>query len=244
MLFLVGLSETTTIDAAIISSLVPVFVMILAAVILREPITKRKAFGVGLGMSGALLIVLTSQSGSGGSSSMFGITLTTIAGISYAIYLIINRSIVARYSPVTISKWMFLFAAILIMPFGLTHLISSPVVNTVAPTSVYLRLAFIIIGPTFLSYLLVPVSLKFIRPTTVSMYNYLQPLVSAGIAIGIGQDILTWQKPVAGILIFAGVYFVTSSKSKKDMAEEEKSNNGTQEIIENETTAERDNMKS
>ncbi len=220
LMFLLGLETTSTIDAAIISSLVPVFVMILAAFILHEPITGKKAMGVAIGMAGALLIVFSSRGSSQGSSSTTGIILSTVAGISYAVYLIINRTVVTRYSPVTISKWMFLFAAILMLPFGAKSLIQSPAMTTAAPLSVYLRLGFIILGPTFLSYLLVPISLKFIRPTTVSMYNYLQPLVASSIAIAIGQDILTWEKPIAVVLIFAGVYFVTASKSKADIESE------------------------
>lgn len=213
--FSIGLTSTTTIDAAIISSLTPIFVLIMAAFLLKEPITGKKAIGVLIGMAGALLIVF-SQGNNGGSSTFKGLALTTIAGISYALYLIINRSVVRKYSPMTISKWMFLFATILLIPFCFNNLIDSRLFTEPAPMSVYMQVAFTAIGASFLSYLLVPVSLKYIRPTTVSMYNYLQPLVASFIAISIGQDVLTWQKPVAGALIFLGVYFVTSSRAAGD----------------------------
>ena len=79
---------------------------------------------------------------------------------------------------------------------------------------------YLLVGATFITYLLIPIAQKEIRPTTIGMYNYLQPLVASFIAIMWGQDLFSWTKPLSALLIFSGVYFVTTSKSREDVEHE------------------------
>lgn len=220
--FIMGLSTTSPVDASIIGTTSPLLVMVIAAIFLKEPITLKKAGGVLLGLGGALFLIYSQLNANGGasSSSLLG-NLLCLAGSSlYAVYLVMTRNISSRYSSVTLMKWMFLFAALLILPFSWGDIVTSPAFVERAPTEQYLRLFYVLFCATYLTYMLLPMGLKRIRATTVGMYNYLQPFIASMVAIMAGQDHLTWEKPLAGVVIFAGVYLVTISKSREDVVRE------------------------
>lgn len=218
-LFIVGLNKTSPIDASMILTLNPVIVMIISAIILKEPISLKKTGGVVIGGIGALLIILNSKyiSADGTSSSLTGNLQILLSTASYATYLVITRPISQRYSAVTLMKWMFLFATFIALPLGFNDITEAKVFSDAYSIPPLMRLAFVLIGATFIAYFLIPMALKRIRPTTVSTYNYLQPLITCLVAITMGQDTLTWDKPVAALLIFSGVYLVTLSKSREDV---------------------------
>ena len=218
MLFLWGLSLTSPIDTSIIATIVPVLTMVLATLFLREPITWLKAGGVLLGCGGALLLILVSRHGTGGTSSVAGDVLCVISAVSYATYLTAFRNVIVKYSPVTTMKWMFLFTTLTLVPFTFRHVLDAPAFHReVCDFTELGAIFYVLFGATFLPYLLIPMSLKRIRPTTVSMYNYVQPIVASFIAVMIGQDTLSWQKVLSAVLVFTGVYLVTQSKSREDM---------------------------
>lgn len=223
-LFLFGLSQTSPIDASIISTSSPIFVMILAAIILNEPITRLKAFGVMLGATGAIALILSSIQVATGQSNLFGNLLCITSSFSYSIYLVIAKPITQRYSSVTMMKWMFLFAAIVISPFTYQNLLDTPAFHGAISFQNIASILYVLIGATFIPYLLIPMSLKRIRPTTMSMYNYIQPMGASTIAIIIGQDTFSIVKLIAAAFVFGGVYMVTQSKSREDIekAKEEK----------------------
>ncbi|MBP8759612.1 MAG: EamA family transporter [Parabacteroides sp.] len=223
-LFLFGLSQTSPIDASIISTASPIFVMVLAAIVLNEPITRLKAFGVMLGATGAIALILSSIQVATGQSNMFGNLLCITSSFSYSIYLVIAKPITQRYSSVTMMKWMFLFAAIVISPFTYQNLLETPAFHGTISFQNIASILYVLIGATFIPYLLIPMSLKRIRPTTMSMYNYIQPMGASTIAIIIGQDTFSIVKLIAAALVFGGVYMVTQSKSREDIekAKEEK----------------------
>lgn len=213
-----ALLYTSPVNISIIAAMTPVAVMLLAAIVLKEPVTLKKATGVFLGASGALLIILHSASGNNNqASNLTGNLLCIVNVITYAIYLVITRPVSQRYSPVTLMKWMFLFSALISIPLGIGTIPESRIFSYTASPNIILRLAYIVIMATGVTYFLVPMALKRIRPTTVSMYNNIQPIVASIIAIIIGQDVFSWDKPIAACLVFAGVYLVTQSKSKEEM---------------------------
>lgn len=218
--FIQGLGMTSPIDAGLIVTMNPMMVMLISALILKEPITTKKAGGVLVGACGALLIIWHSYAAgtSGGSgSSMTGNLLCFISVVCYATYLVISRPIAQRYSPVTLMKWMFLFSTILMTPFSLQYVAEAKLFSSETTLTALSSVFYVVFAATFLAYLLIPIALKRIRPTTISMYNYAQPLVAATLAILMGQDHLTWDKPVAAVLVFTGVYLVTQSKSRADV---------------------------
>lgn len=217
-----ALQYTSPVNISIIASMTPIVVLILAAMVLKEPITVKKAAGVLIGACGALLIILQSNAASADrAGSLIGNLLCIVNIVTYATYLVITRPVSQRYSPVTLMKWMFLFSALVSVPFGCRELAAAPAFAAHASASVLLRLAYITVFATGIAYLLVPMALKRIRPTTASMYNNLQPIVASAIAIIVGQDTFTWDKPAAACLVFAGVYLVTQSKSRADMEQKQ-----------------------
>lgn len=221
-LFIQGLSMTSPIDASVISTGTPIFVMILAAIFLHEPITKLKIGGVLLGATGAAWLVSQSmpQGDVPAVSSIPGNLCVLASCVVYAIYFVFSKPLSERYRAVTMMKWMFLFASIEVAPFTIPSIIE--------PNGVLLAgaefdaktlgaLAYVVGGATFLAYLLIPMAVRRIRPTTASMYNYVQPIVACVIAIIIAQDTFSWQKLLAAAAVFLGVYMVTKSKARRDM---------------------------
>lgn len=217
--FVVGLSYTTPIDASVVASLTPIITMILAAFIQKEPMTGKKVIGVFMGLTGALILILDGAgSTSGGSLSggrVMGDLFCLIAEVSFAIYYVAFKGLISRYTPVTLMKWMFLFATICCLPIGGSEVMSIPFAQL--DSTIYLDLFFVIFGATFLSYMLVSVGQKRLRPTIVSMYNYTQPIVASLLAIWWGMDSFDVMKGFAILLVFLGVYVVTTSKSRAQL---------------------------
>ena len=214
MLFLWGLSLTSPIDTSIIATIVPVLTMVLATLFLREPITWLKAGGVLLGCGGALLI-LVSRHGTGGTSSVAGDVLCVISAVSYATYLTAFRNVIVKYSPVTTMKWMFLFAAVAAVAIYYRPLARVDYA-ALAPRT-WAGIGYVVVCSTFLSYFMVPIGQRYLRPTVVSMYNYVQPLVAVLFTVAVGLDTFGFTKGVAALCVFAGVWLVTKSKSRAQL---------------------------
>ncbi len=213
MSFFVAISRITPLDCSILTALTPIFTMFIAAVAIKEPVTLKKAAGVALSFCGVVFLVLNSTASSGGATSttFLGFIMTITNGFVFALYLGIFRPLISKYSVVTFMKWMFLFSAIVALPFGAKEIITAEYGKM---GSGYLgELAFLIFFSTFVAYFLVPVGQKNIRPTLVSLYSYVQPIIATVASIYVGMDILSWQKVVAAIAVFGGVVLVNRSRS-------------------------------
>lgn len=220
-LFIVGLSRTSPVDAAIISTAVPIYVLLLAAIVLKEPITLKKAGGVFSGVIGGLLLIFSSTHLSQTKSSLDGDIMLIVSGMMYAIFLVISKPISQRYSAVTLMKWMFLFTTCSLLPFTYKYILNAPAFHrSMVDWEEMAAIFFVLFGATFLPYLLIPMAQKRIRPTTISMYNYLQTIIAAFLAIAVGQDTFSFYKVIAAIFVFVGVYLVTQSKSREDVERE------------------------
>jgi drug/metabolite transporter (DMT)-like permease len=220
--FISGLQLTSATNASIVVTIMPILAMIISFFILKEPITFKKAGGVIIGLIGVLSMIFTSEMASSGhQASIIGDFLCIFSCLSYAFFLVLMRGISKRYTPVTLMKWMFLFSSVLFFPFGFKEFVYAPIF-TQGSSVAWSSYLYLLIGATFITYLLIPVAQKQIRPTTIGMYNYLQPLVASFIAIMWGHDVFSWTKPLSAILIFTGVYFVTTSKSREDVEREQK----------------------
>ncbi|MDR1226654.1 MAG: DMT family transporter [Prevotellaceae bacterium] len=229
--FLFGLAYTSSVDALIVTTITPVLVMCLAAIFLKEPITGIKILGVIMGAVGALIIILHTfindalacesiscafdlmkRHGDEPKGTVFGALLCFCSSLSYAIYLAISKPLAAHYSSSTIMCWMFLFAALGITPIGIWH-VTGIQWSSLAP-HVIPSVGYILFFATFITYLCIGFSMRYLRPTTLSMYNYMQPLVASIAAILAMQDKFEWYKVFAAILIFGGVYVVTKSRAR------------------------------
>ncbi len=218
--FLAATTMTTSIDLSVLGTLPPIFTMIFAAVFLKEPITFKKAGGVVLSLAGVLMLIFNSVTAHNGigQTRPLGIILMLMNGVSFGAYLGIFRPLISRYSVVTFMKWMFLFSLLISLPFSAKGFFSTDFA-AITP-SVVREIAFLVIFATFVSYFLIPVGQKRIRPTVISLYTYLQPMIATVFSIIIGMDSLTWQKVAAILLVFAGVGFVNRSKAAPQDAEQ------------------------
>ena len=211
--YVLGLSMTSPINASILTTSSPILTMIIAALYLREPITGKKLMGIFIGATGALILIL---GGSGASLNQLGHSwgdlICVMAQLSFACYLVFFKGLITRYSSITLMKWMFTYSSICMLPFSYKDFIQSDW------ASLDWKLAgcifIVVFCGTFISYLLVPFSQKILRPTVVSMYNYVQPIVASSVAILWGLDHFNLMKLFAVLLVFIGVFFVTQSKAK------------------------------
>jgi drug/metabolite transporter (DMT)-like permease len=223
-LFMEGLNLTSPVDASIIATAGPIYVMLLAALILKEPVTGQKAFGVLLGVVGAVTLILSSSGGGKLDGGMSGNMRIVFSNLLYSIYMVLSRPLSQRYTAITIMKWMFLFSAVMLIPFTYRSALEAPAFHREALDWAELgAIAYVLLLGTFVPYLLIPMSLKRLRPTTVSMYNYIQPIVASIIAITLGQGSFGIGKLLSTALVFAGVYLVTQSKSREDVEREKQS---------------------
>ena len=140
-----------------------------------------------------------------------GIVLLLINSVSFAMYLGVFRPLISKYNVVHFMKWMFLFALLMSLPFSARGLFSPD--YAAIPSNVRWEIAYLIFFATFVAYFLIPFGQKRLRPTLVSMYTYLQPIIAAIISIWLGMDVLTWQKLLATVLIVGGVILVSRSRA-------------------------------
>ena len=211
--FLFAISMATSIDTAVLGSLTPIYTMLFALVFLHEPITAKKAGGVALSLGGALLLIFNSIHAPGAvdHTRPLGVVFLLINALSFAAYLGAFRPLISRYSVVTLMKWMFLFAMLLALPFSLPGLIRLDW-SALTP-AVGWEIAYVVFFATFVAYFLIPVAQKRIRPTLVSLYSYLQPIIAALVSVVIGMDRFTWQKALATVLVFTGLVLVSRSRA-------------------------------
>lgn len=210
--FIIGVSFTSPSEASLVTTTMPMWVMILAWLILHEPISLKKAGGILLGAAGALILILGSASSGGDASNpALGDFIVLMAQLSYSLYLTFYRNFIKKYSLVTIMKWMFLSASVVSLP------ITSPIIlNTawmrISPLE-WAGIAAVVIGATYLAYICIMIGQKNLRPTIVGMYNYIQPIVATSVGIYLGIDRFTFAKAVAVVLIFSGVWLVSISRA-------------------------------
>ena len=213
--FPIGLRITSPANASIVTTSMPIFAMILSFIILHEPITLKKAGGVAIGCSGAVILILTSVAASDSRvGDMRGDILVLCAQFSYALFLSLFSKLVRRYSVFTVNKWMFLWATILIWPFSATHVASIPWQSITLTT--WLETGYVVLFGTFIGYILIVNAQQVLRPTVVSIYNYVQPLVSVTVSVLTGIGVFKPAQGLAVLLVFTGVWLVTKSKSRRE----------------------------
>lgn len=210
--FIIGVSYTSPGEASLVTTTMPMWVMLLAWIFLKEPITLKKAGGIVLGAAGALILVLGGSGViSGGDNPALGDFIVLMAQLSYALYLTIYRNFIKKYSLVTLMKWMFLSASIVGLPSTIGYIKATDWAAVSIPE--WLGIGYVVFFATYIAYICIMIGQKNLRPTIVGMYNYVQPIVATIVGITLGMDHFTLPKVIAVALIFSGVYLVTISKA-------------------------------
>ena len=209
--FLKAITMCTAVDASILSLLSPVMAMIVAAIVLKDRITFGGVIGLAISFAGVLFIVLHSVSNGSGadSTTLSGVLFMLCNTLGFACYVGIFKPLIQKYSVVTFMKWMFLFSSLYALPFGIKDLAAVPYAQLSG--SVIWQILFVVVFSTFVSYFLIPVGQKRLKPMIVCMYSYVQPVVAMAISLSAGLDVMTWSKAIATICVFLGVGVVNFS---------------------------------
>ena len=215
--FFKGLSLTSPISASVIMVTTPIIVLLLSAIIIRERMQIRKVVGILLGLFGTAFLILYGKSIGNGENATLGNLLVFINAVSYGFYLILVKKLMEKYNAFTFVKWIYLFGFLMVLPFGWTECAAAN--WSTMPGAIWIKIAFVVLFSTFLTYLLNLLSMKTLSPSIVAVFIYLQPVFATIFAIGLGKDQLSWEKALAALLIFGGVYLVTQ-KPKKVVATE------------------------
>lgn len=212
-LFLKGLHLTSPIDAAIMMITTPILVLIIASILIKERITLIKFSGIVIAFAGAAYLVFQNMNGSNKESSVLGDVYVFINALSWGTFLVLVKPLMKKYHTITILKWTFLFGFFLVLPLGISDAMDFDWQGL--SREVVLFAGFVIVFTTFVAYLLNTIALKELSPSIAGAYIYLQPLLTALIAIFIFQnDDLTWGKAASALMIFIGVYLVSIEKKR------------------------------
>ncbi len=209
-LFLAGLNLTTPVNSSIILSTNPIFAFVFAALILGERITFMKGIGLAIGLTGVIMLILQNGVPSVESSTFLGDLFSLVNTISWAFYTVVIKKMLEKYHPVTVMKWTFLFGVLTNVPLGYGQW--STMDWKSIPLTAWLEIGFVVVGATYLGYLLITFGLRLLSPTVVSTYTYLQPLIAAYLATLMGQDHINAVMVASAFLIFAGVFVVSFQK--------------------------------
>ena len=210
--FSVGLGFISPVTMSLLTSLTPIIVLLLSAFFLKDSLSVKKAIGVICGISGAAIVILQNRITGTSPNSAPGILIVLAGVLSQGSYFIVIRKVVNKYSPVTLMKWMFLMATVILAPFCVSDLAKQRLFSSEVTLLPILQLGFALFFACCLAVFLLPVALKRIKPTTASVYGNLQPLAASAAAIIIGQDVFSWDKPLALFLVILGVLLVTQKK--------------------------------
>jgi drug/metabolite transporter (DMT)-like permease len=205
--FFKGLSYTSPIMGAVLMVTTPMIVLVLSAILIKERMENRKIIGILLGLAGTITLILYGKSMINAPNATLGNILVFVNAVSYGFYLIIVKKLMDKYKALSFVKWIYFFGFLMVIPFGWNEF--QAVEWATVPSSAYLKIGFVVVFSTFLTYLLNLLSMKELKPTTVAVFIYLQPLFASIFAIGLGKDELSWVKIGSALLIFVGVYLVT-----------------------------------
>lgn len=208
--FFKGLSYTSPISASVIMLTAPILVLILSTILLKERIELKKIIGIIIGLIGTSILILYGKSVGNATNANWGNFLVFVNASSYAIYLILVKKIASKYSPLTFIKWIYTFGLLFVLPFGLEEFTA---VNwNEIPTIIFFEIGYLVVFTTFFAYLINLSAIRYLKPTTLSVFIYLQPVFASIFAISLQKDELNMIKLISAFLIFVGVYLVTQKK--------------------------------
>jgi len=211
--FFKGLSMTTPISGAVMMVTTPILVLTFSSIFLGEKATIKKIAGIIIGLIGAIVLIAYGKKLGNGNSELLGNLLVFVNAASFALYLILVKNLTSKYHPLTFAKWLYLFGLIMVLPFGFEQV--NQVDFASLSKTIYIKIGFIVIFTTFITYFFNLLAIKKLKPTTVSIFIYLQPVIATIYALLVKSDHLNNVKIIATLLIFVGVYLVTSKSNTK-----------------------------
>lgn len=215
--YLIGLSKTTPVSSSIFVSLEPIWVFIIAVLFYKEKVTWMKVLGIGLGLAGAILCIATQPSDDLASNAPLGNLMCLVSSLVYAVYLVFSNRLLKGVGNMTLLKFTFLGGAVMALIVNSFFGFEAPVLNMSLFSTPMLVLLFVLIFPTTVSYLLLPVGLKYLNTTLVAIYGYLVLIVATVTSFILGQDRFSWTQLGAIVLICGSVYLVEVAEGKSSV---------------------------
>ena len=212
--FFKGLEYSTPINSTVIITTTPIMVFLFSVILLKENIRPKRAIGVLIGFLGALSLVLFSQQAPANAPNISLGNFLFIANAStYGLYMIYVKPLSEKYNTIHLLKWLFLIGLLMTMPFTLPELLEVDFQQM--PHSVWWRIGFVVLGTTFMTYLLMVYAIRHLRATSLSVFTYLQPIIGIVYAALVGADFMTPVKWIAMSLVLLGVFLVTKQEQPK-----------------------------
>ena len=206
--FFKGLSLSTPINSAVLITLTPIIVLVLSAILIKEKISKIKIGGILIGLLGALgLLLLGSEIRQDAPNIPGGNALIILNSILYGSYLIVAKTLIQKYHPLTFMKWLFTLGILICLPFGYQELLE--IQWGEMPFEAIWQITFVVVGTTFCTYLFNIFALTQLKASTLSAFVYVQPLLGILFAVALGKDSLTTVKILAASLVLLGVYLAS-----------------------------------
>ena len=214
--YLLGISKTTPVSSSIFVSLEPIWVFIIAVLFYKEKVTWMKVFGIGMGLGGAILCISTQPSDDLASNAPLGNLMCLVSSLVYAVYLVLSNRLLKGVGNMTMLKFTFLGAAVMAVIVNTIYGFDAPILRMSLFSTPMLVLLFVLVFPTTISYLLLPLGLKYLKTTLVAIYGYLILIVATVTSFILGQDRFSWTQLAAIVLICASVYLVEVAESKSE----------------------------
>jgi len=188
-------------------AIIPILILVLSALFLRNRPTWKQYLGVGISALGAYYLIAHSHKNSS-NSSLEGDFLIFLNASCYAVFMVIAKPLLEKYNPLFVTKWMFAIAALVVFPFAIGDTVSSNWLDL--STTGWLCFAYIIVFATVFNYYIGNATLQWISPVTAGSYIYLQPFMASIFAVVIGHDVLSTEKIIGGTLILSGVVLTSN----------------------------------
>lgn len=212
--FFKGLEYSTPINSTVIITTTPIMVFLFSVILLKENIRPKRAIGVLIGFLGALSLVLFSQQAPANAPNIsLGNFLFIVNASAYGLYMIYLKPLSEKYNTIHLLKWLFLMGLVMTTPFTLPELLAVDFHQI--PLSIWWRIGFVVLGTTFMTYLLMVYAIRHLRATSLSVFTYLQPIIGIVYAVLVGADFMTPIKWIAMSLVLVGVYLVTKQEQPK-----------------------------
>jgi drug/metabolite transporter (DMT)-like permease len=199
--FVMGLSHTSVSHSSIVIALMPVLVLLMAAIGGQEKLTWRKVAGLAIALAGVVVLQTMRH---GGEASITGDLYTLLCGVVFAAYTVFGKAVLARHDTVTMNTFAYLGGALALSPVILWNIGRFNFASVSA--AAWLSVGYMAIFSSVVSYLIYSYALSHIAASRVSAFSYLQPLGATLLAIPILGEHLTAPLLIGGALTLAGVY--------------------------------------
>ena len=209
LFLMVGIQHTSPIDASIIATLGPILVLVISVMFLVDRFTPMKVLGMALGLAGALVVILSNSGTTAATAKLGGDAIVFLGIVSSSFSMVWLKDLIMRYKPITLLRWMYPLAALMLLPFGLSSVIHTDF--AAIPPHIWWVIAYAVLLPSFGPNYLLIFSLHYVKPTISSVYFYLQPVIATGLSVALGMDKLSWDRGLASIAVFVGVLLVVNA---------------------------------